>query len=83
MKGVSKKSRDGGSDAAGADVPEPPGTDVPGETGTDISERRIERDDRSNAQYYVTLLISAGIWIVAMICLLAVMEVIYGGRPAD
>jgi hypothetical protein len=79
MAGISKKVSEQTSEVASAEAS---GIDVSKETGADLSQRGIEHEGLSKAQYYRALLISAALAILAMISLIAIVAGIDSGRPA-
>jgi hypothetical protein len=76
---VSKKVGEQNSEVAPAEAS---GIDVSKESGAAPSQRGIEHEGMSKAQYYRALLISAALAILALICLIAVIEGIDSGHPA-
>lgn len=78
MASVSKQVGEQNPEVAASEVF---GSDVSREIGADGSGRGIAHNGMSKAQYYLTLIISAAIAMIAMICIIAVMEGIESGRP--
>ena len=74
MAHVSKKTTNRVSEDPGTPISEANGADVFSDIEIDISPPSVERGGRSTAHVYLTLLILAGIVIVAMMCLMALMQ---------